>query len=169
MKIRKNDRVKINNDLTVGTYHVQTLPAGTELKVWKASRKGELYCTTVDRNLGYHTIITNEESVTKIDVPLPKVNTGDIFVASWGYDQTNIDFYKVVEVKNKSAVLVHLGANRTYTGHMQGTCVPDMSVVGTRRYVKRIQVVDNKPCFKLTSYSAAFPWCGKEQHFTEWA
>lgn len=27
------------------------------------------------------------------------VAVGDIFVSSWGYDQTNVDFYEVVEVK----------------------------------------------------------------------
>lgn len=30
---------------------------------------------------------------------------GDILHHSWGYEQTNCDFYQVVEVKNKSVVL----------------------------------------------------------------
>jgi hypothetical protein len=30
---------------------------------------------------------------------------GDVMYDSWGYDQTNIDFYQVIEVKNKSVVL----------------------------------------------------------------
>jgi len=29
---------------------------------------------------------------------------GDIFASSWGYDQTNVDFYQIVEVKPKSLV-----------------------------------------------------------------
>jgi len=28
--------------------------------------------------------------------PTPAIKVGDHFVASWGYDQTNIDFYEVV-------------------------------------------------------------------------
>ena len=32
-------------------------------------------------------------------------SVGDVVVNSWGYDQTNIDFYQVVEVKEKSVVL----------------------------------------------------------------
>ncbi len=36
---------------------------------------------------------------------------GQIYYASWGYDQTNIDFYKIVEVKEKSVVVVEIGAS----------------------------------------------------------
>ena len=39
------------------------------------------------------------------------VKKGDIFYASWGYDQTNIDFVKVVEVSpsGKSVKAVEIG------------------------------------------------------------
>lgn len=30
---------------------------------------------------------------------------GQIYYDSWGYDQTNIDFYQIIEVKNKSVVI----------------------------------------------------------------
>jgi hypothetical protein len=30
---------------------------------------------------------------------------GQIFYESWGYDQTNVDFYQIIELKNKSVVL----------------------------------------------------------------
>jgi hypothetical protein len=169
MKIRKNDFVKLNIDLTVGTYHVKTIPAGTELQVGKTSRNGELRCYTVDRTICSYNVIVSSESVTKVEKPLPTVNVGDIFVSSWGYDQTNIDFYKVLNVKNKSAILVEIGQTRNYTGHMQGICIPDHTVVGKKLLTKRIQVVGNKPCFKLTSYASAFLWDGKNEHFTEWA
>ena len=38
------------------------------------------------------------------------VEVGDIFGASWGYDQTNVDFYKVVRVSAKSVWVVRIGA-----------------------------------------------------------
>ena len=31
---------------------------------------------------------------------------GDIFVSSWGYDQTNVDFYEVVKVAAKTVTLI---------------------------------------------------------------
>jgi len=38
---------------------------------------------------------------------------GEIFYESWGYDQTNIDFYQLVEVSKKSVLLQRIGATRT--------------------------------------------------------
>lgn len=37
------------------------------------------------------------------------VNIGDIFVASWGYDQTNVDAYQVVRLTPKCAMLREIG------------------------------------------------------------
>ena len=34
------------------------------------------------------------------------VHLGDIFYSSWGYDQTNIDFYQVVELKGKHTLVL---------------------------------------------------------------
>jgi len=169
MKIRKNDIVKTNKDLTVGVYDIKTLPAGTLLQVWKATKQGELYCVTVDNKVCSHTVITNEASVTKVDSPVPTVKVGDIYVSSWGYDQTNIDFYKVLNVKNKTAVLGEIGQKRNYTGNMNGTCVPDPNVVGEKTLTKRIQSMKGSPYFKLTNYSSAYPWKGGVAHFSEWA
>lgn len=169
MKIRKNDIVKTNKDLTVGVYEIRTLPAGTLLQVWKATKQGELYCTTLDRKLCSHTVITNEASVTKEEQPLPTVRVGDIFISSWGYDQTNVDFYKVLNVKNKTAVLVEIGQTRNYTGHMQGICIPDPTVMGKKTLTKRIQSYRGTPFFKIASYASASPWNGKNEHFSEWA
>lgn len=169
MKIRKNDVVKTNIDLTVGVFDIKTLPAGTLLQVWKGTRSGELYCTTVDRKVCSHTVITNEASVTKVEQPAPNVKVGDIFVSSWGYDQTNIDYYKVLSVKNKTAVLGEIGQNRQYTGHMCGKCVPDPTVAGKKTLTKRILSMNGSPYFKMTSYASAYPWNGSPCGFSEWA
>lgn len=34
------------------------------------------------------------------------VKVGDIFYASWGYEQTNVDFFQVIELKGESSVIV---------------------------------------------------------------
>ncbi len=50
----------------------------------------------------------------------------DILSCSWGYEQTNIDYYKVLALKGKTQVIIiEIGEVRNYTGDMQGTCVPD--------------------------------------------
>jgi len=164
MKIRKNDDVILNQDKVVGTFYQKTVPAGTKLRVWKACRDGTLYCST-----DHQTLIVSASEVTKVEKPLPTVKVGDIFVSSWGYDQTNIDFYKVLSVKNKTAVLAEIGKTRNYTGALNGTCVPDPTVVGKKCLTKRIQCYKDTPCFRLTSYSSAYPWDGKAEYFSEWA
>ncbi len=53
-----------------------------------------------------------------------EVKEGDIFYASWGYEQTNIDFFQVV-AKNKSMLtLKELKYTREITGHDQGYLTP---------------------------------------------
>ena len=54
-------------------------------------------------------------------------NVGDILHHSWGYDQTNCDFYQVVEVKSVSVVLRKIGANAVpgSEGFMSESLMPE--------------------------------------------
>lgn len=36
----------------------------------------------------------------------PELNIGDIYSSSWGYEQTNINFYQVIEIKGKATVVI---------------------------------------------------------------
>ncbi|WP_407255116.1 hypothetical protein [Escherichia fergusonii] len=43
------------------------------------------------------------------------VSVGDIFVSSWGYEQTNVTFYQVLSVHGKKTVTVReIRANSEY-------------------------------------------------------
>lgn len=56
----------------------------------------------------------------------PTINVDDIFYTSWGYEQTNIDFYKVTAVKGSMATIVKIdGAIAPSEGYaaMAGKCV----------------------------------------------
>ncbi|MCY4641434.1 MAG: hypothetical protein OXC41_01850 [Gammaproteobacteria bacterium] len=53
------------------------------------------------------------------------VEVGDILYTSWGYEQTNVEYYQVTKLVGKTmAVLRRIGANVEETGWMQGTCTP---------------------------------------------
>lgn len=53
------------------------------------------------------------------------VKVGDIFRSSWGYDQTNIDYYEVTKIIGKSYVEIReINQLRVETLSMQGECVP---------------------------------------------
>ena len=56
---------------------------------------------------------------------------GDVLCASWGYEQTNIDYYMVVKLVGKVSVdIVQIGKQKLEDGpqSMTGRCVPDKSV-----------------------------------------
>ena len=50
---------------------------------------------------------------------------GDILCATWGYDQTNVDFYQVTALIGRASVEIHNIAGRSEnTGDMTGQCWP---------------------------------------------
>ena len=56
-----------------------------------------------------------------------KLQVGHILKSSWGYDQTNVDFYQVTGLIGSTMVeLRKVAAVSKETASMQGTCVPDV-------------------------------------------
>lgn len=49
---------------------------------------------------------------------------GDVLVSSWGYDQTNIDYYQVVRRSAKCVWIRPIARHVEHTGSMQGDCIP---------------------------------------------
>ncbi len=55
------------------------------------------------------------------------LEVGDVLVASWGYEQTNVDYYLVTKLVGKRSVqLIEIGAKIVDSGDMTGKCVPDL-------------------------------------------
>ncbi len=54
------------------------------------------------------------------------VSVGDVFVNSWGYDQTNVEYYQVIGLKGTStAILKEIGSKRVDSySSMSGTVKP---------------------------------------------
>lgn len=53
-----------------------------------------------------------------------KLVVGDILNTSWGYDQTNVEFFEVVQVAGKHVVVREIARASESTGHDKGRCVP---------------------------------------------
>lgn len=50
---------------------------------------------------------------------------GDIFQSSWGYDQTNIDYYEITKlIGSHFAEVCKINSKSTATAWLQGECVP---------------------------------------------
>lgn len=45
---------------------------------------------------------------------------GDLLYTSWGYEQTNIEFFQVVTVKEKSVIVREIAQDKRYTQSMAG-------------------------------------------------
>jgi hypothetical protein len=55
---------------------------------------------------------------------VPTYKVGDLFRTCWGYDQTNVEYFEVVEVKGKHVIVREIAQKTIQTGHDQGTTVP---------------------------------------------
>lgn len=53
-----------------------------------------------------------------------QLEVGTILVASWGYEQTNVDFYQVVELRGADVIIRPIASRTTETGHMSGKAEP---------------------------------------------
>lgn len=113
---------------------------------------------------------------------------GDIFVETWGYDQTNITYWEIVKVAAKTVSVLKI--EQRFTGETRGTddiVVPapgeysktkqdwhigaDGYAVVTREVPapsrKTIKVgYQGRPYFKATSYSSAYLWSGNPNRQT---
>lgn len=110
------------------------------------------------------------ETITTIT---PKVN--DILVASWGYDQTNVDFYKVLKLSpsGKSVTIVRINSSVTENGFMCGTSVPavphTISKYDGEPKTKRVNLTDGGYYVSLNSYSNAYLWDGQPERCSWYA
>jgi hypothetical protein len=86
------------------------------------------------------------------------VVAGDVFRCSWGYDQTNIDYYEVIAVTGKTATICRIGCLSEDTGWLQGESVPQLGAFIGKPYKKLIQKrsVDSEAYLTMNSYSTAF-------------
>jgi hypothetical protein len=95
------------------------------------------------------------------------LKVGDILYASWGYDQTNIDFYQVVAVREKSVLLREIGQDKTETGWLQGDCTPRKDDFVGEPVLKRVTEGNT---VKFASYKYAWPVEGRSRfHWTAYA
>ena len=87
----------------------------------------------------------------------------DIFVCSWGYDQTNIDFYKVKKVTDKSVYIVAIESRmlEEQSDAYNDAVVPYPAAEGKKVMRKVVKQSDYEPYIKITSYANGYKWNGK--------
>jgi hypothetical protein len=91
------------------------------------------------------------------DAPVT-VAVGDVFVASWGYDQTNIDYYQVTRVISAATIEIRkIAAVSWGTEFMQGRSVPAPDQFTGPPMRKRVRnASDNRAAVRITSFCDAY-------------
>ncbi|MCA1832569.1 MAG: hypothetical protein LC750_07530 [Actinobacteria bacterium] len=100
---------------------------------------------------------------------------GDLFSSSWGYDQTNVDFYEVVEVtksgKSVRVVQTYTEAIGENVGSVRVVPVPGTVYRDEVPMLKRIRTSYSDgtrctPAFNIASYADAYLWDGASKYET---
>jgi hypothetical protein len=84
---------------------------------------------------------------------------GDILYSSWGYDQTNIDYYEVVGVTKKCVKIRSIESDifgRDEWGQ-SGKCRPAPGKFKGQIQNKLVQNVEDRVYLKIASYAFAYP------------
>ena len=96
------------------------------------------------------------------------LKVGDVLVSSWGYDQTNIDFYQVTRVPGANTVELReiAASSGGEDGFMTATCTPVPDSFKGEPMIKRASA-DNY--VRLTSYASASKWDGRAKRYSWYA
>ncbi len=97
-----------------------------------------------------------------------QLQAGHVLVCSWGYEQTNVDFYQVTRVVSANMVEIRKIASTTTkeTGWAQGQSVPLLDNFTGEAMRKRVRDGDR---VTITDYASARLWDGTPQNWTAYA
>lgn len=95
------------------------------------------------------------EKAARLSQPQEFLKVGDVLSASWGYDQTNIDYYQVTAVVGKRMVeICEIVSETQETGWLQGKCVPAVGNFAKDAKPMR-KLVDENGGVRIASYARA--------------
>lgn len=99
------------------------------------------------------------------------IKVGDVLCDSWGYEQTNVEFYKVTKIVSPCKIeIVELGHTDVETyGPMSGTVVPNMDRVIGEPVQKMVsqskwEKSDGSYHVKINDCISLTPWDGRPMH-----
>lgn len=96
------------------------------------------------------------------------LQVGAVIVASWGWEQTNIDFYQVMEVKPKSVVIREIESEiMEMTGDMSAKVIPVKDKFTNEPPMEKRVLQGN--CIKFASYKYGYLWEGKPEYSSWYA
>ena len=99
-----------------------------------------------------------------------KVKVGDIFVNSWGWEQTNVDFYQVVAKPSAKTVVVREIAMRTQEGSEMSHGMADNVFPARDKFIGKEmkKQINTYGGFKVNSFSSASPAEEGRAYYRSW-
>lgn len=87
------------------------------------------------------------------------LKVGDILDYTWGYDQTNAEFFQVVSTTRQTATIHQIASHTETTGFMSGyaTPIPDRFLPNEKPMLKRVQPVN----YISMDFGSADLWDGR--------
>lgn len=96
------------------------------------------------------------------------IQPGTIFVSTWGYDQTNVDFYRVTRATAASVWLEPLGQEITEeAGFLAEYVVPTETATG-EVFRRKFKTFGETPYVKINDYAGASEWNGQPKMQTHY-
>lgn len=99
------------------------------------------------------------------------VKVGDLFYTSWGYEQTNVDFYQVLDVKGHRVLLNEIGSRMESNeggSSMSGREFPIRDQFKGAPFWKRVSMYAGAPQIKIEHRRYASRTREEEGHYSSW-
>ena len=101
------------------------------------------------------------------DWTAPHITQGTIYVSSWGWEQTNVDYYIVTKRTAKTITLQPIGTKQTeQLTAMSETVTPDPDTITGTPFRRKLVFGD---LVSINSVANARPWNGRAMTQTHWA
>lgn len=97
------------------------------------------------------------------------IQVGDIYYTSWGWEQTNIDYYQVIAKNNSRVTLRQIGYEMIeQDSWASGKVVPVKDKFVGEPFNKIANFELGKPMFNISSFETAWLWDGKAKGCSWW-
>lgn len=92
------------------------------------------------------------------------LTVGDVLVSTWGYEQTNVDYFEVTRATPKTVLLRPINATREHGEHW-GTyySTPTPGDFAGDAFRCKVKHMGESPYVNINSFAVATKWTGRTQ------
>ena len=94
------------------------------------------------------------------------IEVGTILYTSWGYDQTNVEFYQVVKATKATVTIQRMTREWVESGDMRGLVVPGEVIPTSKPLVRRLT---DSGCIRVDDYSRGWVYDGRPKYVSSYA